>query len=65
VGFFVVSEVFRSNECREAEDEKGMEPDKEDKFVSGFSLMELLFELGLLFALLNYLGLAVMHLENG
>ncbi len=61
----MVSEVFGSNECREAEDEKGMEPDKKDKFVSGFSLMELLFGLDLLFALLNYLGLAVMHLENG
>ncbi len=65
MGFFVVSKVFRSDECREAEDEEDMEADKEDEFVSGFSLVDLLFGLVLLFALLNYVGLAVMHLEIG
>ncbi len=65
MGFFLVSKVFRSDECREAEDEKDMEADKEDKFVSGFSLVEFLIGLALLFAFLNYVGLAVMHLEIG
>ncbi len=41
-----------------------MEPNKEDKFVSVFPYVELLFGLGLLFALLNDLGCAVMHFEK-
>ncbi len=65
MGFFVVSKVFRSDECREAEDEEDMKADKEDEFVSGFSLVQLLIGLALLFALLSYVGLAVMHLEIG
>lgn len=65
MGVLVFSEVLRSDECGEAEDEEDMKSDKEDEFVSGYPFMDFLFELGLLFGLLNYLGLAVIHLEIG
>jgi hypothetical protein len=65
MGLLVFSEVFRSDECGKAEDEKDMKPDKEDEFVSSFPFMDFLLELGLLICLLNYLGLAVIHMEIG
>lgn len=65
MGVFVVGKVLGSDQCGEAKDEENVKPDEEDKFVSGSSFVNLFVVLGLFLGVLNYLGLAVNHMEIG
>jgi hypothetical protein len=60
---FVFSKVLRSDECGKTEDEENVKPDEKDQFVSCFPFVDFLFSLSLFFGFLNYLDLAVIHME--